>query len=927
MSRHNWILACRLAILLTSVVFAPLRALAQCEPEWQAFDPSTGSVPGVLGSTVIGAVFATTLWDPDGSGSETSKIVVAGSFFAAGNTMADGIALFDRTNNQWSALDTGIAGDVFALAVMPNGDLIAAGKFLIAGGVIVNNIARWNGTYWSSLGTGVGVNGGSVKTLAVLPNGDLIAGGSFADAGGVSVKNIARWTGTSWLAMSTGVDSCGIGCTTEVAALAVLSNGQLVVGGNFSFAGGVAASRIARWNPASGAWSALGTGMVNPDGSIPSVLSLAALPNGHVIAGGTFVNAGGQVVNRIARWNGSGWSPLGLGIGFSGQPVRAIAVLPNGDIVAGGAFSVAGGVAVNSVAAWNGSGWSALASGLGGEVYSLLANSNGELTAGGVFGADAGSSLSFGIACWNGAVWQPLSTGLNGEVSALLVKRDGQVVVAGKFQNAGASKAPGIALWNGVTWSRLGAGQTFGTFRALAELPNGDIVVAGSTSLVGGVAVNNIARWDGTAWAPLGAGVPGPGLARALAPVEALCVLPNGNLVAGGRRYLGLWNGSSWSPLGGGIQTSGSDYDGVSALALDANGGLIAAGRFNTAGTVPNTENIARWNGSTWSALGTGVKPGRVEAISLLPNGDLVVGGSFSLGLVGGSFAYSVARWNGASWAAMGAGISGFGNTVSSLAVLPNGNVVAGGGFRVDAGAPGNSVAMWNGDDWLPLGSGVDGNPYFAFNVEALALLPGGDLAAGGVFQTAGGVLAPFLARWAPMRPEVLEHPDALSIDADQLISLSAVAVAESGNVSFQWRRNGVPVVNGLGGASVGGGFVRGAAGILTSPTTGIPVTLTVSAAKVSDAGDYSVTFTGTCGSSDSGSASVVVAASCPADLNDDDLVDDADFLIFLVAYNILDCADPAMPSGCQSDFSRSGVVDDADFMLFIPAYNQLLCP
>lgn len=67
--------------------------------------------------------------------------------------------------------------------------------------------------------------------------------------------------------------------------------------------------------------------------------------------------------------------------------------------------------------------------------------------------------------------------------------------------------------------------------------------------------------------------------------------------------------------------------------------------------------------------------------------------------------------------------------------------------------------------------------------------------------------------------------------------------------------------------------------------------------------------------------------ASCPGDLNSDQQVDDADFVIFLSAYNILDCADPAMPSGCPADLNSDNTVDDSDFVLFVAAYNELVCP
>ncbi len=67
-------------------------------------------------------------------------------------------------------------------------------------------------------------------------------------------------------------------------------------------------------------------------------------------------------------------------------------------------------------------------------------------------------------------------------------------------------------------------------------------------------------------------------------------------------------------------------------------------------------------------------------------------------------------------------------------------------------------------------------------------------------------------------------------------------------------------------------------------------------------------------------------AVSCPADLNGDRLVDDADFQAFVVAYNILDCADPAMPTGCPADLNGDNMVDDADFSQFVLAYDAMVC-
>lgn len=65
----------------------------------------------------------------------------------------------------------------------------------------------------------------------------------------------------------------------------------------------------------------------------------------------------------------------------------------------------------------------------------------------------------------------------------------------------------------------------------------------------------------------------------------------------------------------------------------------------------------------------------------------------------------------------------------------------------------------------------------------------------------------------------------------------------------------------------------------------------------------------------------------CRADLNGDAVVDDADFSIFVFAYDVVSCSEPAMPGGCPADFNTDTVVDDLDFSIFAAAYDALLCP
>lgn len=70
----------------------------------------------------------------------------------------------------------------------------------------------------------------------------------------------------------------------------------------------------------------------------------------------------------------------------------------------------------------------------------------------------------------------------------------------------------------------------------------------------------------------------------------------------------------------------------------------------------------------------------------------------------------------------------------------------------------------------------------------------------------------------------------------------------------------------------------------------------------------------------------LAIYTNCPADINLDGFADDSDFTRFVAAYDLLDCADAAMPLPCPSDLNADGLVDDADFQIFVVGYDALVC-
>lgn len=198
------------------------------------------------------------------------------------------------------------------------------------------------------------------------------------------------------------------------------------------------------------------------------------------------------------------------------------------------------------------------------------------------------------------------------------------------------------------------------------------------------------------------------------------------------------------------------------------------------------------------------------------------------------------------------------------------------------------------------------------FRLEsAMAISDGGFIVGRGVGinpADSSGNTVPFLL--LPCEPVVIQPP--LSQTSCLLGSPAfSVRAVGAGPLDYQWRRNGVPLEE---GPQASGAIVAGARSRI----------MRVFGFTFSDAGDYDVVITGSCGTTITPIADTHV---CRTDLSCDGIVSDSDFPIFVEAYEILDCADPLMPFGCPADFTADGVVDDADFVLFVQAYEALFCP
>jgi uncharacterized delta-60 repeat protein len=592
-----------------------------------SFDPGTG-FPTAGSSEVYDLAL-----QPDG------RVVVGGAFFSYNGTPVQHITRLEPNG----ALDPSFVGfadeRVWALRSQPDGKLLVGGQFLQVNGVPRAGLARLlpDGSLDPAFDPGTGFVGGPVFALALSPDGRIVASGRFLQVDGTSRPRIARLEANGQLDLAfdpgTGFnDPVGQG----VPAVQVQSDGRVVAGGYYTTINGSSANRIARLlgdclpgvpcddgdagtlndafdancvclgqsvdcNGVPGGSAFPGTpcndcdpttindvydancvcagvaiggvaiqaGGLDPtfdpgDGFNDGTGRMALQPDGKVIVSGWFTAFDGTTRNRIARINVDGSLDVGYapGSGFDGSRTTDLALQPDGKVFVSGGFSQYNGVSRNAIARLNADG--ALdatfnpGTGFGpdGFTTALALQPNGQLLVSGYFysfnGApavdlvrlNAGGTLDPSFDVGLGFDYDPLFE--TDEPEELLLQPDGSVLVVGGF-NWYDGLSPFVGdICRGI--ARLGPlGHFDNTFqhgsdwwdetegfnatpKAMALMEDGRIYVGGYFTAYFGVERNRIIRLnaDGTLDPTFD---PGEGFNG---EVLALAIQPDGSILVGG---------------------------------------------------------------------------------------------------------------------------------------------------------------------------------------------------------------------------------------------------------------------------------------------------------------------------------------------------------------------------------------------------------
>jgi hypothetical protein len=229
----------------------------------------------------------------------------------------------------------------------------------------------------------------------------------------------------------------------------------------------------------------------NASGIIRTLLAF----NGELIIGGVFTSINGVSANRIARFDGTRFAPIGSG--FRAGFVGALAVC-NGTLYAAGSFGSPQMPAgdPSRVAFWNGATWQSAGAGLGSTVETLAVY-NGKLIAGGWFNL-AGPGGSARVAQFDGTSWTPLSPTFNKNISTIftLSATSAGIVAGGYFHNTDGFV--GAMFFNGTNWVAMDGGisTTNGVSYVWNSTTFGDqFILLGDFEFSGGVPAYGMAVW------------------------------------------------------------------------------------------------------------------------------------------------------------------------------------------------------------------------------------------------------------------------------------------------------------------------------------------------------------------------------------------------------------------------------------------------
>ncbi|HYD85403.1 MAG TPA: delta-60 repeat domain-containing protein, partial [Opitutus sp.] len=683
------------------------------------------------------------------------RLIAAGDFTGFGGTAATNLARFNLDSSPDTSFTPAVNGPVYAVAQqLTKGEPVATPR---AGFGVLEN----NGQLRTTFAIEANVTLPTIYTVVVQPDGKLLIGGTnfTSPITGTSVGSLLRLNTNGTLDAAFAPKTNG-----EIFAIAPLSDGDILVGGTFTKVGDVDRTNIARLN-SDGSLDTAFTLNVNSTGP---VYAIAVQSDGRIVLGGGFTSIQTSPTSTTftrtyaARIANDGTVDGAFDPGFN-STVYSILIRPEGKILLSGAFT---GLRPNGAttttdrtyaAQFNADGTfdTAFDLKLNGSANELALDSNNEVLIGGYFTRILGQTRNQLARINADNTLDAFNPNPNNAVTSIAVQPDGKILVSGLFnalQPNSETYDPSLAVPRNRA-VRLNADGTidptfnpnfnstvaglvpgsentvvaFGSFNALQ--PTGGLVVGGEFSAVNGIPVSNLALFgrDGSVSATF---APNPnGAVRAILPMT------NGQTVVAGsfttisgatRNRVARFTAADELDAGFNPNVDGGD---VLSIALQADGKLVIGGSFTSVGGAARA-NLARLN--TDGSLDGSFAPtitGAVNNIVVQPDGRLLITQTT------GADTNSLVRLNasGSPDASFNAANNG---KVNGVALQVSGHIVVGGNFTSIGGGNRSNLARLNPNGTLD--AAFTSTPQGA--VTALSIQPDGKILIGGQFNSVDNI-------------------------------------------------------------------------------------------------------------------------------------------------------------------------------------------
>lgn len=483
------------------------------------------------------------------------KIIIAGSFTAFNENSSGRLIRLNNDGSQDLTFNTSIGatnGIVYKVCPQPDGKIIIVGSFTKYNNVTVNRIARilLNGALDTSFITGSG-SASNITNVMILSDGKILISGNFTSFNGVAANRIVRLLSDGRI--DVGFNS-GSGFNDDVNTMVLEPDGKIILGGKFTDYNGITSNRIIRLNSD----ATIDNNFLTGSGlNVDAIQTIKRDSFGNIMVGGSFKGFyNGTDVNRMFFLNPNGTlkTNFDIGSGPGSASVLAFANAADGSWYIGGSFAVFDGQNQGRLAKVNTDGehdTSYLAAGIGFDnaVQKVVALENkktmvfGSFTKfNGTFASRIARLLEDGTP---DATFNSGKSGANNLIKTAVLQTDGKIIIAGNFTKYNETVSNRIVriLPDGAIDNTFNIGTGFKSQVYAMAVQDNKIIVAGNFTTYNDAPAGRIIRLleNGSRDPNFNAGL------GADAIIESLLIQPDGKILVAGR--FSSFDGQSFSRL------------------------------------------------------------------------------------------------------------------------------------------------------------------------------------------------------------------------------------------------------------------------------------------------------------------------------------------------------------------------------------------